>query len=66
MFINDKEIKEYFYLSDFYLMPKDRKNYYFINVPKEIKDGEYEIKIFAIESFGKISKNFLKNKILIN
>ena len=66
MFINNKEIKEYFYLSDFYLMPKDRKKYYIINVPNEIKDGEYEIKIFAIESFGKISKNYLNNKILIN
>jgi hypothetical protein len=67
VFTNKKnESREYFYVSDFYLMPKERKYYLNVNVPKDIEDGEYEIKIYAIESFGKISKNYLKQNIVIN
>ena len=53
-------IKEFYYLSDFYLLPENRKkfikfklNYDFFN------DLKYYIKIYAIDSWGKISDNYL-------
>ena len=65
--INDKNEKiEKFYCSDFYLLPKDRKNILRFKLSKNnIPIGNYIVKIYAIESFGKESENFVEGNLLI-
>ncbi len=64
--IKTKEIKNIFYASDFYLLPEDRKNILSFNFKtNDLGKGEYKLKIYAIESFGKESTNFLEGKITI-
>ena len=54
------------YPSDFYLMPEDRKKIMRFNFDKsELTEGEYEIRIYGIESFGKESENYLEGKLTI-
>ena len=64
--IKNNEIKEIFYVSDHFLLPKDRKSIMRYQFNKNGLDkGEYNIKIYAIESFGKESENFLEGNIII-
>ena len=58
--------KEYtiLYFSDFFLMPSDRKNIITFGINKNFS-GKYRVKIYAIESFGKISDNFIEDEIII-
>ena len=64
--INSNEIKEIFYPSDHFLLPKDRKIImrYQFNKAK-LEKGEYNVKIYAVESFGKESENYLEGNITI-
>ena len=66
--INDKnEIIEKIYCSDFYLLPKDRKNILRYKLKtNNIPNGNYHVKIYAIESFGKESENFVEGDLEIN
>ena len=65
--INDKnEVNEKLYCSDFYLLPEDRKKILRFKLKKEgIPSGLYKVKIFAVESFGKQSDNFLEGQLKI-
>lgn len=64
--IKNNEIREMVYPSDFYLMPEDRKKIMRFSFDKsELSEGEYEIRIYAIESFGKESENYLEGKLTI-
>ena len=65
--INDKnEINEKLYCSDFYLLPEDRKSILRFKLKTEgIPNGVYKVKIFAVESFGKQSDNFLEGELKI-
>ena len=64
--LETNKIDEIIYASDFYLLPEDRKKKlrYRFDIDK-LKKGEYLIKIYGIESFGKESENFLEGKITI-
>ena len=66
--INDKnETIEKLYCSDFYLLPKDRKNILRFKLKTVgIPNGKYNVKIFAIESFGKESENYVEGDLEIN
>ena len=64
--IKNNQTKTLLYASDFYLLPEDRKNnlrYKFLT--EGLYKGEYLIRIYAIESFGKESDNFLEGKLII-
>jgi len=65
--INDKnKINEKLYCSDFYLLPEDRKSILRFKLKTEgIPNGVYKVKIFAVESFGKQSDNFLEGELKI-
>ena len=64
--IKTNELKEMVYPSDFYLMPEDRQKIMRFSFDKsELNKGEYEIKIYGIESFGKESENYLEGKLTI-
>ena len=65
--INEKnEIIEKLYSSDFYLLPKDRKKILRFKLKtNDIPNGKYDVKIFAIESFGKESENFVEGDLEI-
>ena len=54
----------YLYFSDFFLMPSDRKDIISFRISKRFS-GKYKVKIFAIESFGKISDNFIEYDVII-
>ena len=62
----NKNNKEYtvLYFSDFYLMPSDRKNIISLGL-KNYLEGNYNVRIYAIESFGKISDNYIEDNIVI-
>ena len=64
--IQNNQIENLFYASDFYLMPEDRKKIlrYKFNSNK-LNKGEYVIRIYAIESFGKESANYVEGKLTI-
>ena len=47
---------KFLYFSDFYLMPQDREKIIKLGMCSYLKNGEYKIKVSAIESFGKKSK----------
>ncbi len=55
--------KEFLYFSDFYLMPEDRKEFIVFKLNDELF-GEYDIQIYAIESFGKESLP-LEDKVFV-
>ena len=64
--IKNNEIKEVFYASDFYLMPEDRKNIMRYKLDNKLLiPGEYLVKIFCIESFGKESENYVEGKVVL-
>ena len=46
-------------------MPSDRKNIISFGLNAHFK-GKYNIKIYAIESFGKISDNYIEDTIIID
>ena len=52
--------KEYLYFSDFFLLPEDRKNDITLKLNDKL-EGDYEVEIYAIESFGKESKPIKAN-----
>ena len=64
---NDKNQEiEKLYCSDFYLLPQDRKNILRFQLKKKnIPNGKYKVKIFARESFGKESENFVEGNLII-
>ena len=51
--------KEYLFFSDFYLMPEMRHEYIRLKIPDEIYEekGKYEIKVWAIDTWGRLSIN---------
>ena len=61
--INGKEYS-YLYFSDFYLMPSDRKKIISFCLNDNLK-GNFNVKIYAIESFGKISDNYIEDNVII-
>jgi hypothetical protein len=65
--INDKnEIIEKLYSSDFYLLPQDRKKILRFKLKKDgVPVGKYNVKIFARESFGKESDNYVEGSVII-
>ena len=62
------EVKTYYYFSDFYLMPRMRKKYIRLKVPTEIGNnkGEYELEVWAIDTWGRDSINSFKYTIYLN
>ena len=64
--IKNNKIKEIFYPSDHFLLPKDRKSIMRYQFNKTgLEKGEYNVKIYALESFGKESENHLEGNIMI-
>ena len=61
---SDKEFI-FLYFSDFFLMPSDRKNIISFGLNDNLK-GKYNVKIYAIESFRKISDNYIEDNVIIN
>ncbi len=60
----DRKEYQYLYFSDFFLMPSDRKKIISFRTNDNSK-GKFNIKIHAIESFGKESDNFIEDNIFI-
>ena len=56
---------KYYYFSDFFLMKEDRGSTLTLKIPNSIGKGEYDVEIYAIESFGKESSP-AKGKIIID
>jgi hypothetical protein len=57
----NNEIIEKLYSSDFYLLPEDRKKILRFKLKTNgLPKGEYKVKIFAKESFGKVSDNYVE------
>ena len=56
---------ENLYFSDFYLMPSDRKDIISFRLKGDQLKGEYNIKIYAYDSFGKESDNYIEDNIVI-
>ena len=54
----------YLYFSDFYLMPSDRKKIISFGLSDSL-NGKYNVKIYAIESFGKTSGNYIEDNVII-
>ena len=44
-------------------MPKDRREYFRLRITRKLEPGNYTLRIYAVESFGKISDNYLEGKI---
>ena len=61
--INGEEYS-YLYFSDFYLMPSDRKKIISFGLNDNF-NGKFNVKIYAIESFGKISDNYIEDNVII-
>ena len=64
--LTDEDGKEYQYLyfSDFFLMPEDRKKIISLRLNNYL-EGKFNIKIYAIESFGKESENYIEDIIVV-
>ena len=45
-------------------MPSDRKEIISFKINENLY-GKYKVKIYAIESFGKISDNYIEDEIII-
>ena len=60
--------KEYLFFSDFYLMPEMRHEYIRLKIPSEIYEakGQYEIQVWAIDTWGRLSVNKINYNIIIN
>ena len=60
--------KEYLFFSDFYLMPETRHEYIRLKIPGEIYEtkGQYEIQVWAIDTWGRLSINKINGNIIIN
>lgn len=56
IFTKEGKSSEYLYFSDFFLLKEDRGKSLTIKLPDKINEGEYEVEIYAIESFGKESQ----------
>ena len=61
------EEKEYLFFSDFYLMPEMRHEYIRLKVPSEIYEvkGQYEIQVWAIDTWGRLSTNYINDSIIL-
>ena len=61
------EEKEYLFFSDFYLMPEMRHEYIRLKVPNEIYEakGQYEIQVWAIDTWGRLSTNYINDSIAL-
>ncbi len=55
----------YFYISDFFLKPKDRKEYITLLINEELEKGEYNVVILAFASYKIPSKNKITEKIVL-
>ena len=65
IFKDENGIEEQFlYFSDFFLMPSDRKKIISFGLVNKLK-GKYIVKIYAIESYGKESENYIEDNINI-
>ena len=64
---NIKE-KTYLFFSDFYLMPDMRQEYLKLKIPKEIYEekGQYIVQIWAIDTWGRFSTNYIMDVINLN
>ena len=60
---NGKE-EQFLYFSDFFLMPSDRKKIISLGLVNKLK-GKFNVKVYAIESFGKESENYIEDNINI-
>ena len=60
---NRKDTYSDLYFSDFFLMPSDRKDIISLRIIRNF-NGKYNVKIYAIESFGKISDNYIEDEII--
>ena len=60
---NRKDTYSDLYFSDFFLMPSDRKDIISLSISRNFI-GKYNVKIYAIESFGKISDNYIEDEII--
>ena len=60
--------KEYLFFSDFYLMPEMRHEFIRLKIPNEIYEvkGQYEIQVWAIDTWGRLSVNNINDNIFIN
>ena len=65
IFKKDEKEKEFLYFSDFFLMPKNRTETLTVKISNAIEKGEYDVSIYAIESFGLESTVPLSKKISI-
>ena len=55
----------YFYISDFFLKPKDRKKYITLLINEELEKGEYNVVIKAMASYKILSKNNITERIVL-
>ena len=63
-FYNDKGFFiSYYYISDFFLMPNDRKEYIRFKITRKLDPGNYTLRIYAVESFGKMSDNYVEGRV---
>ena len=63
-FYNEKGFyQSYYYISDFFLMPNDRKEYIRFKITRKLDPGNYTLRIYAVESFGKMSDNYVQGKV---
>ena len=54
------------YFSDFYLSPSQRRDIIGLRVNQIVPLGEYNVKIVAYDSFGKMSINYINDTIILN
>lgn len=63
IFENDNFKTELKYISDFYLFEKDRKDIITLRIKKLFDKGKYILKIYAIDCFNQLSKNYLTTNV---
>ena len=56
VFINQNVNREYLYYSDYYKNKKLRKEIIKFELPNNLKNGKYNVQIYAIDSFDNISE----------
>ena len=64
-FQNNHVNKTYLYFSDFFLLKEDRKERITFKLSSNLKEGNYNVTIMAIESYGKKSLPCQKEITLI-
>ena len=62
--LKSEKSSEHLYFSDFFLLKEDRSKNLTVQLPKKLKNGEYKVEIYAIESFGKESEPIIGNIII--